>query len=201
MRRNLRLGDRRRHRPGRVEIDAGDLRRQCRRRLFGLADDDAIAPHHLVILDRLGEGRGDVDHHIARAERKIHVGEALERGFELPDPLVHGDVERGNRPRRHGAGRCEAVAQLEALDCVGERVVIGARGLVGGEIGADDQALSQQLVMGTLHAQCDFGVGGDRRPAAAHRDVRIAQRGFADTLRASFVVGRLMRERERCRGA
>ena len=71
MRRDLGLRDRRRHGPGRVEIDAGDFGGQRRRRLFGFADDDAIAPHDLVVFDRLGECRGQVDDDIALAEREL----------------------------------------------------------------------------------------------------------------------------------
>ena len=93
------------------------------------------------------------------------------------------------------------MAHLEALDGLGEGIVIGAGRLVGGEIAADDQALAQQIVMGALCAQNEFGVGRDRRPSAAHRDVGVTQRGLADSLRAALVIGRLMRERQRRRRA
>ena len=153
MRGDFALRDRGRHGPGRVEDDAGDLGGQRRRRLFGLADDDAIAPHHLVVLDRLGKGRGDIHHHIALAEGKFMLAEALQRSFELLDALVDGDVERGQRPRRHRSGRRQAMARLEALDGFGERVVVGAGRLVGGKIAAHDQALAQQIVMRSLCAR------------------------------------------------
>jgi hypothetical protein len=114
-------------------IDAGDLRGQRRRRLFGLADDDTIAAHHLVVLDRFGKRRRDIHHHIALAESEIHVGEAFERGLELLDPLLHGHVECRERPRRHRSRRCQAMAQLEALDGLSESIVISAGRVVGAE--------------------------------------------------------------------
>ena len=196
MRRNLGLRDRGRHRPGRVEIDAGDLGGQRRRRLFGLADDDAIAPHHLVVLDRFRERRGDVDDDVTLAEREIHVGEALQRRLELLDPLLNGNVERGQRPWRHGPGQSKPMAGLEALDGLGDHFVIGARRLVGGEVAGDDQPLAQQIVIGPLGAQCEFGVGRDRRPSATHGKIGIAERGLADALGAAFVKRRFMRECE-----
>ena len=78
---------------------------------------------------------------------------------------------------------------------------IGAGRLVGGEVAGDDQALAQQIVIRPRHADREFGVGRDRRPAAAHREIRIAQRGFLDPLRGAFVEGRLMRQRQRRRRA
>ena len=64
-----------------------------------------------------------------------------------------------------------------------------------------EQALAQQIVMRALHADGEFGVGGNRRPAAAHRDIGIAQRGLPDPLRGALVVGRLVRQRQRRGGA
>ena len=92
MRRDFGFRDRRRHGPGRVEIDAGDFGGQRRRRFLGLADDHAIAPHHLVVFDRFGECRRQIHHHVALAECEIHIGKALERGLELLDPLLHGTL-------------------------------------------------------------------------------------------------------------
>ena len=148
MRGDLGFRDRRRHGPGRVEIDAGDLGGQRRRRLFGLADDDAIAPHHLVVLDRFGKGRGDVDHDIALAEREIHVAETLERSLELLDALLHGDVERGQRARRHRSGRRQAMAHLEALDAPRPPPRRKAPvALSAARSPLIDQALAQEIVM------------------------------------------------------
>jgi hypothetical protein len=42
------------------------------------------------------------------------------------------------------------------------------------------KALAQQIVVRSRHAEREFGVGGNRRPSAAHREIRIAQRGFLD---------------------
>ena len=53
--------------------------------------------------------------------------------------------------------------------------------------------------MRPLRAERKFGIGRNRRPSAAYRNIAIAQRGLPDPLRGAFVVGRLMRERE-CRG-
>ena len=198
MRGDFGFRDRGRHGPGRVEIDAGNLGGQRRRRFFGLADDDAIAPHHLVVFDRFGVGGGKVDHDVALAELEVHVGEAFERGFQLLQALVHGDIERGQRPRRHGAGGGKAVARLESFYRFRERVVVGACGFVAGKVLGDDQALAQQVVMRALYAGREFSLGRNHRPAAAHRDVGIAQRGFLDPLRGAFVEGRLMRQRQCC---
>ena len=181
-----------RHRPGRVEDDAGDFGGQRRRRLFGLADDHPIAPHHLIILDGFRKSRGEVDHHIALLECKIDVLEALERGFELLDALLHGDVERGQRARRHRSRRRESVAHLETLYGLGEYVVERSARFIGSEITADQKTLAQQIVIRPSHANCEFRIGRDHRPSAAHRHIRIAQRRLLDPLRSAFVEGRLV---------
>ena len=61
----------------------------------------------------------------------------------------------------------------------------------------DDQALAQQVVVGAGCADREFRVRGNCRPAAAHRDVGIAERGLLDSLRGAFVEGRFMRQRQR----
>lgn len=199
MRGYLGLGDRGRHRPGRVQDDAGDLRRQRRRGLFGLADDDAIAPHDDIVLDGLGKGGGDVDHDIALAEAEIHVLEPLQRGLELADALLHGDVHRRERARRHRAGRRQPMTGLEAFHGISRILVEGAARLVGGEIPGEDQPLAQQIVIGALDAEGELGVRGNARPAATHGKIGIAQGSVLDPLRAALVIGRLVRHRE-CRG-
>ena len=201
MRRDLGLRDRRRHRPGGIEVDAGDFGGQRRRGFFGLADDHAIAPHHFVVLDGLGGRRRQIDHDIALPERKVHVFDALERGLDLPDPLLHGDIERGQRSRRYGAGRREAVAVLETHHGLGDFLVEQPGRPLGGEIAGDDQALAQQIVVRPRRTHGEFGVGGNCRPAAAHRNVGIAQRGFLDSFGGAFVEGRFMRQRQRRRRA
>ena len=108
------LRNRERHGPGRIEIDAGDFGGQRRRGLFGLADDHAIAPHDLVVLDRFGECRRKVDDDVALAKHEIHVEQPLQRGLELLDPLRTGTLSAA-RCARHAAGGGEAVAQLETL--------------------------------------------------------------------------------------
>ena len=80
---------------------------------------------------------------------------------------------------------------------VGEILVEGAARLVGGKVAGDDQPLAQEIVIGALHAEREFGVCRDRRPAAAHREIGIAQRRVLDALGGAFVIGRLMRQRER----
>ena len=85
------------------------------------------------------------------------------------------------------------MARLEALHGLGDGVVIGAGSLVGGEIAADQEPLPQQLVLRSGHAGREFGVGGNRRPSAAHREIGITQRGLLDPLRGTFVEGRLVR--------
>ncbi len=93
------------------------------------------------------------------------------------------------------------MADLEALHGFGDNVVERPGGLVGGKIAGDDQTLAQQIVVRPRHADSEFGVGRDRRPSAAHRQIRIAQRRFLDPLRGAFVEGRLVRQRQRRRRA
>ena len=116
----------------------------------------------MIVLDRFGEGRGQVDDDIALPECEIHVGEAFERGLELLDPLLHGHIERGEGARRHRAGGREAVAHLEALDALGDNIVVRSGSLVGDQIAADQQALAQQIVMRSRRAEGEFGLRGNR---------------------------------------
>ena len=127
---------------------------------------DAIAPDDDVVLDGLGKGRGDVDHDIALAEGEIRVLEALERGLQLADALVHRDVQRRERPRRHRAGRRKAVARLEALQRLDDGLVKAPLVLVGGEVAADDQAACAGDRHAPGDAEREFGV---RRESPAIR--------------------------------
>ena len=199
VRRDFGFRNRGRNGPGRIEDDAGDFGGQRRRRLFGLADDDPITPHHMIVFDRFGKGRGQVHDDVALPKCEIHIAEAFERGFELLDPLLHGDVECCQRTRGHGSRWREAVARLETLHALGDNVVVRT-GFIGGEIAADQETLAQQIVLRSLHAESEFGIGGNHRPSAAYRKIRITQCGFLDPLRGSLVEGRLMRQRQRGRG-
>ena len=183
--------------PGRVEIDAGDFGGQRRRRLFGLADDHAIAPHHRVVLDRFGKRRRKIDHDIALSELEIHVFQPLERRLELPDPLLNRHVEGRERARGHGAGSGEAMAHLEMPDRLGQRRHRtdpmpcrrrGPRSTI--------RRRRSRSSLGPGTPSANLASAGNRRPAAADREIRIAQRGFLDPLRRAFVEGRLMRQRE-----
>ena len=147
----------------------------------------------MIVFDRFGKGRRQVDDDVALPEGEIHVGQAFERGLELLDPLLHRHIERGEGARRHRAGGRKAMAQLETLDAFGENIVVRAGCLVGNEIAADQQTLAQQIVMRSRRAEHEFGLGGNHWPAAAHRDIGIAQRRFPDPLRGALVVGRLVR--------
>jgi hypothetical protein len=93
------------------------------------------------------------------------------------------------------------MAQLETLDAFDDALVVRAAAPVGGEIAAHQQPLAQEIVVRPRHAKREFGLNGDRRPAAAHGDIAVAERSFPDPLRCAFVIGRLVRQRERCRGA
>ena len=84
------------------------------------------------------------------------------------------------------------MAHLEALDRLGDNLVKRSRCLVEGEIVAQHQTLAQQIIMGAGCDKREFGVRRDHRPAAAHRQIRIAQRGLADALRGAFIEGRLV---------
>src|SRR6516225_4847094 len=88
-----------------------------------------------------------------------------------------------------------AVAHLKALDGLGEDLVERSGCLVGSQIVARDQTLAQQIVVRAGHADREFGVGGDQRPAATDRDVGIAQRRLPDALCGTFVEGRFVRQR------
>ena len=47
----------------------------------------------------------------------------------------------------------------------------------------------------------ECGIGRKHRPAAAHRQIGITQRGLLEALRGAFVEGRFMRQRQRRRRA
>ena len=179
------------------------MRRERRRRPVGLADDDGVAARDPVVLDRLGDGGGDVHHHVALAEREIHAGEPVERGRELAQPLRHRHVERGERALADRAGLFEAVAGLEAPDGGGDIGVEDvAAGVLGREIVGDGQALAQQRHLGTGRAGGELGdVRRQRRPAAADLQGRIAQHGGRDAPRGRLVVGRMRRIRDAGRRA
>jgi hypothetical protein len=196
MRRDFGFRNRGRNGPGRIEDDAGDFGGQRRRRFFGLADDDPITPHHMIVFDRFGKGRRQVYDHVALAKSKIHVFEALERGLKLLDSLLHGYIERGEGARGHGARWCEAVARLETHHALGDNFVKCAGRLVGGKIAADQKPSPQQVVMRPLHPNREFGVGRNRRPSAAYREIGITQRRIPGALRGAFVEGRFVRQRQ-----
>jgi len=46
--------------------------------------------------------------------------------------------------------------------------------------------------MGPGHTEREFGFRGNHRPAAAYREIRIAQRRLPDPLCGVFVEGRLV---------
>ena len=141
---DLGLGDRERHRPGRIEIDRGDIDRERRRRLVDLADDDAITPLDLAVGNRLDEGRRNVDHDVALGKDKIHAEQPLQRCFELLDAIADRDIERFQGRRADAAGRIEAVAQLEALDALDDGGVIDVAALLPGRhVAADDEMPAQ----------------------------------------------------------
>ena len=196
--RDLGLGDRERHRPGRIEIDRGDIDRQRRRRLVDLADDDAIAPLDLVVGHRLDEGRRNVHHDVALGEGEIEAEQPLQRSFELLDAVADRNIERAQCLRADAAGRVKPVAQLEALDALDDGSVIDvARLLVCRHVAADDEMAAQQRDLGTAHARRKLGVGRQRRPAAAHLDIRIAEQRFLDAQISALVEHRVRRQRQR----
>ncbi len=190
------LHDRQRHRPGRIQVDRGDVGGERRRRPVGLADHHHVAPHHLVAVDRLGEGGRNVDHDVALTEREIHRDQAVERGRERAQPLAHRNVERGERLRTDAAGLLETVAGLEAPHRGGDRIVVEiARGLVGGEVVGDGEPLAQQGHVGAFRPRRQLGVRRQRRPAAAHLERGIAQHRRRDARHGALVEGRDRRGR------
>ena len=200
VREDLVLGDRERHRPGRIEIDGGDVGGQRRRRLVDLADDDAIAALDLVVRDRLDEGGRNVHHDVALGEDEIHAEQALDRGFELLDARADRDVEGLQGLRADAAGRLQPVAQLEALDAFDHgRVVERRRPPLGRHVVADDKTPAQQRHVRPARPRRELGVGRQARPAAADLDGRIAQQRFLDALIGALVEYRLGRERQRRR--
>ena len=203
MRADLVLGDRERHRPGRIEIDRRDVGSQRRRRLVGLADDDAVAPLDLVVGDRLGERGGNVHHDVALGEDEIHAEQPLERGFELLDPRADGDVEGAQGLRADAAVCLEAVAHLKTLDAFDNGVVVDFAGLLlGGHVFGDDETPAQQRDVRPARPGRELGVGGEARPAAAHLDGRIAEQRLLDALVGALVeywIGRQRQSRGRAR--
>ena len=192
------LGDGQRHRPGRIEIDRGDVGGQRRRRLVDLADNDAIAPFDLVVGNRFDKSRRNVDHHVALGEHEIHPEQAFERGFELLDARRHRDVERAQRLRADAAVRVEAVAELKVHDGVDQGVVVAVAGFeLRSQVVGDHQPLAQQRHIGPARSRRKLGVGRDFRPAAAHLDGRIAKQRLLDSLIGALVEYRIGRERKR----
>jgi hypothetical protein len=155
----------------------------------------------MIVFDGLGESRRKIHDDVARPKCEIHIVEAFERGLELLDAFLYGNVERGQRTRGDGSRGRKAVARLKTLQCLGDIIVKRSGCLVGGKIAADQKTLAQQIVMRSRHAGCEFGLGGDDKPSAAHRQIRIAQRRFLDPLRGAFVECRLVRQRQCRRGS
>jgi hypothetical protein len=194
---DLVLGDRQRHRPGRIEIDRRDGCGQRRRGLVGLADDHDIAALHLVVGNRLGERGRDVDDDIAVAEHEIHAGEPTERGFELLDALSHRHVEGRQRLRADTTGRRQAVAQLKMLYRLDERLVVGVAAFpLGRQIFGDREAAAQQRDRGSVRSRRQLGVGRQGRPAPAHLQIGIAEHGLLDALVCALVENGFARQRQ-----
>ena len=191
------FGNRERHRPGRIEIDRCDRGRDHGRRPIGLADDDDVAVHDLAALDRLGERGRQIHHHVALGEGEIGIGQAIERGRELAQALLHRHIESGERARAERAGFRQAVAGLEALErrhqCRVEHI---AAELLGRQVIGDGEPLAQQRDVRAAGAGRNLGILRDGRPAAAHLDGGIAQHGGSDALRGALLVGRLRRLRD-----
>ena len=149
LRDDILLQDAERHRPGRIEIDGGDVGGEHRRRPIGAPDlhdmtaDDAVAFH------RFGERRRQVDHDVALAEVEIHRRQPVERGRKLTQPLADRHVERGERLRTDAAGFLKPVPRLEMPHRRRQRLVIDVAGLLVG----------RQIV-------------GQRKPSAQQRDLR-----------------------------
>ena len=67
------LGDRQRHRPGRVQINRGDVSSQRRRGPIDLADDHTVTPLHRATCDRFHKGGRNVHDDIALGKQEIHA--------------------------------------------------------------------------------------------------------------------------------
>ena len=142
LRDDILLQDAERHRPGRIEIDGGDVGGERRRRPIGAPDLHHMAAHDAVAFDRLGERRRQVDHDVALAEVEIHRRQPVERRRELAQPLADRHVERGERLRTDAAGFFEAVTRLETPDRRGQRLVVNVAGLL---IGRQDRRSAQAV--------------------------------------------------------
>ena len=95
-----------------------------------------MAAGDLAVLDRFGDGGGNVHHHVSLAEGEIHLGQTVERGRELAQALRHRHIKRSERALPDGAGLLEAVAGLEAPDRGGE---IGVEDIARWRAGARDR--------------------------------------------------------------
>ncbi len=153
-----------------------------------------VAAHDLVALDRLGEGGGQIHHHVALPEREIHEREPVERSRELAQPLLDRHVERGERLRPDAARLLEAMARLEIFHRRRDRLVVDvAVRLVGGKILGDGEALTQQRHVGTLRPRHKLGARRQRRPPALHLQHRVAQHRRRDALDGALVECRVGR--------
>ncbi len=195
--RDLGLGDRERHSPGRIEIDRGDVGGERRRRLVDLADDDAVAALDLAVGDGLDESGGNVHHDVALGEQEIHAEESFQRSFELLDAVADRDIHRLQGLRADRSAGVEPMAQLKFLDARDDdRVVAVARLRARGHIIGDDKALAQQRDVRAARAGRKLGVGRQRRPAAAHLNVRIAEQCLLDAQIGAVVKDGVRRQSE-----
>ena len=187
------LQDGQRHGPGRIEIHRGDGRGQRRRRAIDLADHRDVAPRHLAVLHRLGDGGRNVHHHVALAEGEAEPVQPVERGGELADARLHRDVERLDGLRADRAGLGQAVARLEALHRLGQHRVVGvALGDLDRQVLGDGEARAQLRDIRARRAGIEIDLG-DLRPAAAHLQRRIGEHRGVDAVVGAFVEGRLGR--------
>ena len=111
------LDDRDRHRPGRIEIDDRDVRRDFRRGVLGVADDRDVAVRDDAVLDRLDRGRGQIDHDIAVAELEIvDLRQPLRAGGQLGVANLRRNIDLLQGGAGDDSGLAQSHAFLEPLD-------------------------------------------------------------------------------------
>ncbi len=144
MRNDLFLDDRGRHRPGRVEIDDRNMRRDLRRGMIGIADDGDVVVNDAPVLHRLHLRRGYINDDVAALELGMHHRQPRGASRQFLPARLGRHVDRLQGVAVDISGFAQAHALLEMLDGGGEPAVpTRARGVGGRQISLQRQMSAQ----------------------------------------------------------
>ena len=165
MRQIFLAGDRLRHRPVGIGLEAAHDRLDLRRRILGRADDHQALEGRLAVVDEDHRVVAGIDQHVTLAEILRQPAPALEVGHDLLDALVDRGVERQRRLGADDAVDRQALGLLVGLHHAGQRLVveIGHRARLGNREVELGQALAQQRHARVDHAGLERDAVGQRR--------------------------------------